>query len=149
MRKKKQNIIFEKLEITGAGAKGKSIAKAPDGKVIFINNAVPGDVADIRTTKKKRSFYEGTAIHFHEYSTRRVEPVCQHFGTCGGCKWQFMGYEHQLQFKQQEVENNLRRIGKVELPPITPILGSADIYFYRNKMEFSFSDRRGLTLYEI
>ncbi len=149
MRKKKQNLIFEKLEITGAGAKGKSIAKAPDGKVIFINNAVPGDVADIKTTKKKRSFYEGTAVNFHEYSSRRVEPVCQHFGTCGGCKWQFMGYEHQLYFKQQEVENNLRRIGKVELPPVTPILGSEDIYFYRNKMEFSFSDSRWLTLEEI
>ena len=149
MRKKKENKIFEKLEITGAGAKGKSIAKAPDGKVIFINNAVPGDIADIKTTKKKRSFYEGTAINFHEYSSRRVEPVCQHFGTCGGCKWQNMGYEHQLFFKQQEVENNLRRIGKVELPPITPILGSEDIYFYRNKMEFSFSDSRWLTLDEI
>lgn len=149
MRKKKQNLVFEKLEITGAGAKGKSIAKAPDGKVIFINNAVPGDIADIKTTKKKRSFYEGTAINIHEYSSRRVEPVCQHFGTCGGCKWQFMGYEHQLYFKQQEVENNLRRIGKIELPPIIPILGSEDIYFYRNKMEFSFSDSRWLTLDEI
>ncbi|CAN5284396.1 23S rRNA (uracil(1939)-C(5))-methyltransferase RlmD [soil metagenome] len=149
MRKKKENIVFEKLEITGAGAKGKSIAKAPDGKVIFINNAVPGDIADIKTTKKKRSFYEGTAIHFHDYSHKRVEPVCQHFGTCGGCKWQFMGYEHQLFYKQQEVENNLRRIGKVQLPEITPILGSEDIYFYRNKMEFSFSDSRWLTLEEI
>src|SRR5690606_39317265 len=149
MRKKKENLIFEKLEVTGAGAKGKSIAKAPDGKVIFINNAVPGDIIDIKTTKKKRSFYEGTAISFHKYSSRRVEPVCQHFGTCGGCKWQFMGYEHQLFFKQQEVENNLRRIGKVELPPIIPILGSEDIYFYRNKMEFSFSDSRWLTLDEI
>lgn len=149
MRKKKENIVFEKLEITGAGAKGKSIAKAPDGKVIFINNAVPGDIADIKTTKKKRSFYEGTAIHFHDYSHKRVEPVCQHFGTCGGCKWQFMGYEHQLFYKQQEVENNLRRIGKVQLPEMTPILGSEDIYFYRNKMEFSFSDSRWLTLEEI
>ena len=149
MRKKKENLLFEKLEITGAGAKGKSIAKATDGKVIFINNAVPGDVVDIKTTKKKRSFYEGTAVSFHKYSSRRVEPVCQHFGTCGGCKWQFMGYEHQLFFKQQEVENNLRRIGKVELPPIIPILGSEDIYFYRNKMEFSFSDSRWLTHDEI
>ena len=149
MRRKNQNIIFEKLEVTGAGAKGKSIAKAPDGKVIFINNAVPGDIADIRTTKKKKAFYEGTAVAIHEYSSKRVEPVCQHFGTCGGCKWQFMGYEHQLFYKQQEVENNLRRIGKIELPPITPILGSDDIYFYRNKMEFSFSDSRWLTLEEI
>ncbi|QED36742.1 23S rRNA (uracil(1939)-C(5))-methyltransferase RlmD [Antarcticibacterium arcticum] len=149
MRRKKQNILFENLEVTGAGAKGKSIAKAPDGKVIFINNAVPGDIADIRTTKKKRSFHEGTAVTIHEYSSKRVEPVCQHFGTCGGCKWQNMGYEHQLFYKQQEVENNLRRIGKIELPPVTPILGSEDIYFYRNKMEFSFSDSRWLTLEEI
>ncbi|MBK5194126.1 MAG: TRAM domain-containing protein, partial [Flavobacteriaceae bacterium] len=149
MRKKKENLIFERLEILGAGAKGKSIAKAPNGKVIFIGNAVPGDIADIQTNKMKKSFYEGTAVKFHEYSNKRVEPVCEHFGTCGGCKWQFMGYEHQLFYKQEEVENNLKRIGKIELPPITPILGSPDIYFYRNKMEFSFSDRRWLTLDEI
>ncbi|MFO7719316.1 MAG: 23S rRNA (uracil(1939)-C(5))-methyltransferase RlmD [Gillisia sp.] len=149
MGRKKQNIIFEKLEITDAGAKGKSIAKAPDGKVVFINNAVPGDIADIQTTKKKRSFYEGTAIEFHKLSEKRVEPVCQHFGTCGGCKWQFMGYEHQLFYKQQEIENNLKRLGKIEIPEVTPILGSKDIYFYRNKMEFSFSDSRWLTLDEI
>lgn len=149
MRRKKQNKIFEKLEVTDAGAKGKSIARAPDGKVIFINNAVPGDIADIQTTKKKRSFYEGTAVDFHKLSDKRVEPVCRHFGTCGGCKWQFMGYEHQLFYKQQEVENNLRRLGKIELPEMTPILGSKDIYFYRNKMEFSFSDSRWLTLAEI
>lgn len=149
MARKNKNKLFQELEITGAGAKGKSIAKAPDGKVIFINNAVPGDIADIQTTKKKKSFYEGTAVNIHKYSSRRVEPVCQHFGTCGGCKWQHMGYEHQLFFKQEEVENNLKRIGKVDLPPITPILGSEDIYFYRNKMEFSFSDSRWLTLEEI
>lgn len=149
MGRKRQNIIFEKLEITDAGAKGKSIAKAPDGKVVFINNAVPGDIADIQTTKKKRAFYEGTAIEFHKLSDKRVEPVCQHFGTCGGCKWQFMGYEHQLFYKQQEIENNLKRLGKIELPAVTPILGSKDIYFYRNKMEFSFSDSRWLTLDEI
>lgn len=149
MARKNKHRLFEQLEITGAGAKGKSIAKAPDGKVIFINNAVPGDIADIQTTKKKKSFYEGTAVNIHKYSERRVEPVCQHFGTCGGCKWQHMGYEHQLFFKQQEVENNLRRLGKIELPPVTPILGSEDIYFYRNKMEFSFSDSRWLTLEEI
>ncbi len=149
MARKNKNKLFERLEITGAGAKGKSIAKAPDGKVVFVNNTVPGDIADIQTTKKKRSFYEGTAVNFHEFSKKRVEPVCQHFGTCGGCKWQNMGYEHQLFYKQEEVENNLRRIGKVELPEITPILGSRDIYFYRNKMEFSFSDSRWLTLEEI
>ena len=149
MGRKKRNQVFEQLEILDAGAKGKSIAKAPDGKVIFINNAVPGDVADIQTTRKKKSFYEGTATEFHKLSDKRVEPVCQHFGTCGGCKWQFMGYEHQLFYKQQEVENNLKRLGKIELPEMTPILGSKDIYFYRNKMEFSFSDSRWLTLDEI
>ncbi|WP_034895095.1 23S rRNA (uracil(1939)-C(5))-methyltransferase RlmD [Gillisia sp. Hel_I_29] len=149
MGRKKRNQVFEQLEILDAGAKGKSIAKAPDGKVIFINNAVPGDVADIQTTRKKKAFYEGTAIEFHKLSDKRVEPVCQHFGTCGGCKWQFMGYEHQLFYKQQEVENNLKRLGKIELPEMTPILGSKDIYFYRNKMEFSFSDSRWITLDEI
>ncbi|MCM4161882.1 23S rRNA (uracil(1939)-C(5))-methyltransferase RlmD [Antarcticibacterium flavum] len=149
MGRKNKNKLFEELEITGAGAKGKAIAKAPDGKVIFITNAVPGDVADVQTTKKKKSFYEGTAVKIHKYSERRAEPVCQHFGNCGGCKWQFMGYEHQLFFKQEEVMNNLRRIGKIDLPEVTPILGSEDIYFYRNKMEFSFSDSRWLTLEEI
>ena len=149
MGRKKRNLVFEELEILDAGAKGKSIAKAPDGKVVFINNAVPGDVADIRTTKMKKSFYEGTATKFHKLSEKRVEPVCQHFGTCGGCKWQHMGYEHQLFYKQQEITNNLQRLGKIELPEIDPILGSEDIYFYRNKMEFSFSDSRWLTLDEI
>lgn len=149
MGRKKRNLVFEELEILDAGAKGKSIAKAPDGKVVFINNAVPGDVADIRTTKMKKSFYEGTATKFHKLSEKRVEPVCQHFGTCGGCKWQHMGYEHQLFYKQQEITNNLQRLGKIELPEIDPILGSKDIYFYRNKMEFSFSDSRWLTLDEI
>ncbi len=136
MGRKKKNLIFEELEIIDAGAKGKSIAKAPDGKVVFIGNAVPGDVADIRTTKMKKSFYEGTATKFHKLSDKRVEPVCQHFGTCGGCKWQHMGYEHQLFYKQQEITNNLQRLGKIELPEIDPILGSEEIYFYRNKWSF-------------
>ncbi|MDT0646559.1 23S rRNA (uracil(1939)-C(5))-methyltransferase RlmD [Zunongwangia sp. F260] len=149
MGRKKKNKLFEAVEVIDAGAKGKSIGKAPDGKVVFINNAVPGDVADIQTIKKRKSYYQGTAVNFHEYSSKRVEPVCQHFGTCGGCKWQFMDYKYQLEYKQQEIENNLRRIGKVELPETTPILGSKEIYFYRNKMEFSFSDSRWLTMEEI
>ena len=148
-RQKKTKQLFEAVEITGAGSKGKSIAKAPDGKVIFVKNAVPGDVADIQTYKKRRAFYEGEAVNIVSYSDKRVEPECQHFGTCGGCKWQNMGYEHQLAFKENEVINNLKRIGKVELPEITPILGSEDIYFYRNKMEFSFSNNRWMTLDEI
>lgn len=148
-RKKNKRQIFENIAITDAGAKGKSIGKAPDGKVIFISNAVPGDVADIQTTKKRTAYYEGDAIKIHSFSERRTEPKCLHFGVCGGCKWQNMSYESQLFFKEKEVENNLRRIGKVELPEITPILGSEKQYFYRNKMEFSFSDSRWLTLEEI
>ena len=146
-RNKKQ--IFENVLVVDAGAKGKSVAKSPDGAVIFLQNVVPGDVVDVETFKKRKSFYEGKAIKFHEYSDKRTAPKCQHFGVCGGCKWQDMGYEHQLYFKQKEVENNLVRIGHLELPPITPILGSAKDYFYRNKMEFSFSDSRWLTLDEI
>ena len=149
MGRRNKNKLFEAVEVVDAGAKGKSIAKSPDGRVIFVNNAVPGDVIDVQTTKKRKSYFEGTAVNFHSYSDKRVEPVCQHFGTCGGCKWQFMDYKYQLEYKQQEVTNNLKRLGKIELPEITPILGSKDIYFYRNKMEFSFSDSRWLTLDEI
>lgn len=148
-RKKNKRQIFENIAVIDAGAKGKSIAKAPDGKVIFISNAVPGDIADIQTTKKRSAYYEGEAIAFHSLSDRRAEPRCIHFGVCGGCKWQNMNYNDQLFFKQKEVENNLIRIGKVELPEITPISGSEKQYFYRNKMEFSFSDSRWLTLEEI
>ncbi|RFN58039.1 23S rRNA (uracil(1939)-C(5))-methyltransferase RlmD [Marixanthomonas ophiurae] len=149
MARRNKRKVFEDLEVIDAGAKGKAVAKAPDGRVIFINNAIPGDVATIETYKKRKSYYEGNAIAFSTYSDKRVEPVCQHFDTCGGCKWQNMGYEHQLYFKQKEVVNNLQRLGKVELPEVTPILGSKDIYFYRNKMEFSFSDSKWLTQEQI
>ena len=149
-RKKSQNrIVLEHLEVIDAGAKGKAIAKAADGRVVFINNAVPGDIVSVQTTKKRKAYFEGTAIEIHKASDKRVDPVCEHFGTCGGCKWQHMGYEHQLFFKQKEIENNLSRIGKVALPDITPILGSKEQYFYRNKMEFSFSDSKWLTLEQI
>lgn len=149
MARRNNRVIFKDLEVVDAGAKGKAIAKAPDGRVVFINNAVPGDVATVQTTKKRKAYFEGEAIAFSTYSDKRVEPVCPHFGTCGGCKWQHLGYEHQLYYKQKEIENNLKRIGKVALPPIQPILGSAEQYFYRNKMEFSFSDNKWLTLQQI
>lgn len=149
MRKRNKRVVFENIEVIDAGAKGKTIGKAPDGRVIFLNNAVPGDVVDVQTTKKRKAYFEGTAINFHSLSNKRTEPKCEHFGTCGGCKWQHMEYEHQLFFKQQEVQNNLRRIGHLELPEIIPILGSKEQYFYRNKMEFSFSDSRWLSLEEI
>ncbi len=148
-RRKARKQVFENVEVVDAGAKGKTIAKAPDGRVIFLSNAVPGDIIDVQTFKKRKSYYEGHATTFHKLSDKRTSPKCEHFGTCGGCKWQDMAYEHQLFYKQKEVINNLTRIGHVELPEVTPILGSAHQYFYRNKMEFSFSDSRWLTLEEI
>lgn len=148
-RRKTNRIVLEDLEVIDAGAKGKAVAKAADGRVVFITNAVPGDVVTVQTTKKRKAFYEGTAISVSKFSDKRVEPVCQHFGTCGGCKWQNMDYKHQLFYKQKEVVNNLTRIGHLELPEVSPILGSAEAYFYRNKMEFSFSNNKWLTLDQI
>lgn len=149
MRKRREKKEFQALEILDAGAKGVCVAKAPDGKVVFVPNVVPGDVVDVQTTKKRKAYYEGRATHIHSYSPYRTEPVCEHFGYCGGCKWQNMEYEHQLKYKHQEVYNHLKRIGKIELPDFDPIFGSEKRYFYRNKMEFSFSNARWLTPEEI
>lgn len=149
MARRKKQLIFENIEVIDAGARGKTVAKAPDGRVIFLTNTVPGDVVDIRTGKKRKAYFEGTAIKFHKYSDKRTEPVCEHFEHCGGCKWQNMDYKFQLAYKENEVKNNLIRIGHLELPEITPILGCEKTYFYRNKMEFSFSNSRWLTLEEI
>ena len=148
-RRRNKNKVFSKLEVIDAGAKGKTIAKAPDGKVVFLPNAVPGDIVDVQTFKQRSGYYEGKATVFHKLSDQRTQAACEHFGTCGGCKWQHMDYSHQLFYKEKEVVNNLKRIGHLELPDITPILGSKDHYFYRNKMEFSFSDSRWLTQEEI
>ena len=149
MSRKNRKKVFTQVEVVDAGAKGKSVAKAPDGKVIFLTNAVPGDVVDVQTYKKRKAYYEGKAIKFYQFSDKRTTPQCEHFGTCGGCKWQHMDYKHQLEYKQKEVINNLERLGHITLPEITPILGSEKQYFYRNKMEFSFSDSRWLTQEEI
>ncbi|HRN98427.1 MAG TPA: 23S rRNA (uracil-5-)-methyltransferase RumA, partial [Flavobacterium sp.] len=150
MRKKNTNkAIFTNIPVVDAGAKGVCVAKAPDGKIIFVPNVVPGDVIDVQTFKKRKAYYEGKAIKFHEYSKDRVAPVCIHFGVCGGCKWQNMAYDKQLYYKANEVFNHLKRIGKVDLPEFEPILGSEKQFFYRNKMEFSFSDSRWLTDDEI
>lgn len=148
-RKKTTRVILEGLEVFDAGAKGKAVAKAADGRVVFIDNAVPGDVVTVQTTKKRKAYYEGTAISVSKESSKRVTPTCEHFGTCGGCKWQNMGYVHQLYFKQNEITNNLKRLGKIELPETSPIVASKKEYFYRNKMEFSFSDNKWLTLDQI
>ena len=148
-RKEKTRVIFENIEVIDAGARGKTVAKAPDGRVIFLTNTVPGDVVDIQTGRKRKAYYEGTAIKFHTFSDKRTEPVCEHFEHCGGCKWQHMKYEDQLFYKEKEVTQNLVRIGHLELPEVTPILGCNKTYFYRNKMEFSFSSNRWLTYEEI
>jgi len=149
MSRKKKFHLFENIEVIDTAAKGKSVAKSPDGRVVFLSNAVPGDIVDIRTGRKRKSFFEGKAVKFHHLSDKRVEPVCEHFGVCGGCKWQFMNYSDQLFYKQKEVTNNLIRIGHLDLPEVTPIAGSKKTYFYRNKMEFSFSDSRWLTEEEL
>jgi 23S rRNA (uracil1939-C5)-methyltransferase len=148
-RKNTDKIVFDTVKVLDAGAKGVSVGKAPDGKVIFITNVVPGDVVDVQTFKKRKAYYEGKAINFHEYSEHRTEPICEHFGVCGGCKWQNMKYEQQLFYKNNEVYNNLKRIGKIEMPDFEPILGSQKQFFYRNKMEFGFSNARWMTEAEI
>jgi 23S rRNA (uracil1939-C5)-methyltransferase len=148
-KKNTDKIVFDHIKVLDAGAKGVSVAKAPDGKVIFIPNVVPGDVVDVQTFKKRKAYYEGKAVKFHEFSEHRIDPICEHFGVCGGCKWQNMQYSQQLYYKQNEVFNHLQRIGKIELPEFEPILGSEKQFFYRNKMEFSFSNSRWLTEKEI
>ena len=149
MARKRNRIVFEGLEVIDAGAKGKAVAKAPDGRVVFIDNAVPGDIATVQTTKKRSAYYHGTAISFDKLSDKRVEPACAYFGTCGGCKWQNMGYPFQLEYKQREVTQNLKRLGGIEPKEIIPIKGCDTPYFYRNKMEFSFSNNKWLTQEQI
>src|SRR5450432_917225 len=148
VKRKKKNIILEKLLVEDYAAEGKSLARL-DGKVIFIENVVPGDVVDVRLLKNKKDWAEGFVINFHEYAAQRVVPFCSHFGICGGCQWQMLPYEKQLQYKQQQVEDNLQRIGKVPLPAIAPILGADETKFYRNKMEYTFSNRRFLLKEEL
>ena len=145
---KRKKIILKNLSITDYASEGKSLGRV-EGKVIFVEGAVPGDVADIFITKNKKDWAEGKAINFTEYSKERTEPFCIHFGICGGCKWQMLPYEKQLQYKQQEAEQVLKRIGKTELPDVLPIIGSDNIIYYRNKLEFTFSNRRYLTNEEI
>jgi 23S rRNA (uracil1939-C5)-methyltransferase len=129
MRQKKQMIVRQ-AEITDYAAEGKALTKV-DGKVIFVKGAVPGDVVDIQLLKSKKDWAEGQVLHFHQRSTRRIDPFCKHFGVCGGCSWQMIPYEEQLAFKQQQVEDHLTRIGKVELPPMNPILGCRETRFYQ------------------
>lgn len=149
MGRRQKRKIFQELEIIDTAAKGKTLAKTEEGIPIFLNEGVPGDVVDIETYKKRKGFFEGRITHYHKKSTFRTSPSCSHFGVCGGCKWQHMTYESQLQFKGNEVAQNLRRIGKIEPQKTFEIRGCSTPYFYRNKMEFSFSANRWLTAEEI
>ena len=147
-RKKKPLPLLENITITGVAAEGKAIAKV-DNLVVFVPYAVPGDVVDLQVRRKKHSYAEAEVVKFHHYSEQRATPFCQHFGVCGGCKWQCLPYEEQLRYKQQQVVDNLTRIGKIELPEVSPILGSRHTQCYRNKLEFGFSNKKWLTFEEV
>jgi len=147
-KNKKPLPILENIIITDIAAEGKAIAKVND-IVVFVPFVVPGDVVDLQVTRKKSHFMEARPIHFHSYSENRIEAVCQHFGICGGCKWQILPYSEQIRYKQKQVVDNLTRIGKIELPEVLPIIGSSKTEFYRNKLEFTFSNKRWRTYEEI
>jgi 23S rRNA (uracil1939-C5)-methyltransferase len=136
--------IVEGIRIIDAGAEGKAVGKIED-KVVFVPFVVPGDLIDAEVFKNKKSYYEGTAVRIHEYSDKRTEARCEHFGICGGCRWQNLKYSEQLYFKQKQVQDNIDRIGKFEHPPLLPIIPSEKEFFYRNKLEFSFSNKKWLT----
>ncbi len=144
-KKKKEALFFNEVEVTGVAAEGKAIARMND-KVLFIPFAAPGDVVDVRITKRKRNFMEGSIQHVHKWSDERVTPFCEHFGTCGGCKWQHLSYERQLHHKQQQVTDHLARIGKIDLDKVEvlPITAAEETTFYRNKLEFTFSNKKWL-----
>lgn len=148
MRKKKELPLFENVKVEAVAAEGKAIARIDD-QVVFVPFVAPGDVVDLKVKKKKHSYMEAVAVNYHQMSELRVQPVCRHFGICGGCKWQHLIYQEQIKAKQQQVVDALTRIGKIQLPEISPILGSEKIYEYRNKLEFGFSDKRWLTDEEI
>ncbi len=148
MARKKAPLILEQVEVLSMAAEGKCVAK-PDGKVVFIKDTAPGDIVDVRINKKKKSFLEGYPVKFHKEANVRVEPFCNHFNICGGCKWQHINYKEQLKYKQQQVVDALERIGKVDCSNISPIIGSSETTYYRNKLEFTFSNSRWFTTEEI
>jgi 23S rRNA (uracil1939-C5)-methyltransferase len=147
-RKKKELPLLEKVMITDVAAEGKAVAKVND-LVIFVPYVVPGDVVDLQVKRKKNHYAEAVAVKLHEKSPMRAEPFCEHYGVCGGCKWQCLAYADQIRYKQKQVYDNLTRIGKIELPEISPIIGSEKTMYYRNKLEFTFSNKRWLTEEEV
>ncbi|HUX96775.1 MAG TPA: 23S rRNA (uracil(1939)-C(5))-methyltransferase RlmD [Bacteroidales bacterium] len=148
MSRKKSNILLERVRITDIGAEGNAIARV-DNMVVFVPMLIPGDVVDIRVVRKRKKYLEGRVVKFHEYSSDRINPRCIHFGTCGGCRWQHLPYQLQLKFKEKQVRDSLIRIGKADIPEMSQIRGSEEEYFYRNKLEYTFSNRRWLTDDEI
>lgn len=148
MGRRNRKPIFEEVEVLDTAAEGKSLAKVNE-KVLFIAGTVPGDIVDVQVFRKRKKFMEGRVLRFHKYSEQRVEPFCKHFGTCGGCKWQFIPYEAQLANKHRTVVDALTRMAKVELPEIKPILAAPSDRFYRNKMEYTFSNKEWLTQEQI
>ncbi|MCK4747587.1 MAG: 23S rRNA (uracil(1939)-C(5))-methyltransferase RlmD [Bacteroidales bacterium] len=148
MGRRKKLPLLENVEISDIGAKGKAIARV-DNFVTFISNGLPGDVVDLQVTRRKKSYQEGRVVKFHRYSEKRSDAFCKHFGTCGGCRWQDLKYAEQLHYKQKEVAETLERVGQLELPPIHPIMASEKETHYRNKLEYTFSNRRWLTNEEI
>lgn len=148
MRRKKRNIVLEKVLVEDYAAEGRSLARI-DGKVIFIERVVPGDIVDVKLFKNKRDWAEGWPLQIHSYSKDRVEPFCSHFGICGGCQWQMLPYEKQLIYKQQQVKDNLQRIGKIPLPELLPVIGAEENKYYRNKLEYTFSNRKYLLQHEL
>lgn len=148
MSRKMKNKVIPNLLIERIAAEGKCVAHH-EGKVVFVQNVAPGDVVDVRINRGKSSFMEGEAIRFHEYSKDRIEPFCSHFGTCGGCKWQHINYDLQKTYKRQQVVDQFTRIAKVDIPEVMPILGSEKTQYYRNKLDFTFSNNRWLTREEI
>ncbi|WP_395783527.1 23S rRNA (uracil(1939)-C(5))-methyltransferase RlmD [Aquirufa sp.] len=148
-KEKKVPVVLEQIAILDFAAEAKCIAKVND-EVIFVQGPVaPGDIADLRILKSKKSFKQAQAIHIQPLSEHRTEVACAHFGICGGCKWQHVSYASQIAFKERQVRDNLTRIAKVKLPEFQPILGSSEEYYYRNKLEFTFSSARWLTEDEI
>lgn len=147
-RKKKELPLLENVVITDVAAEGKAIVRVDD-MVVFTQYAVPGDVVDLQITRKKNRYMEGSVVTLKKPSEKRIEAPCRHYGVCGGCKWQILPYDEQIKYKQQQVVDALTRIGKVQLPEVSPILGSKKIYGYRNKLEFTFSNKRWRTWDEI
>lgn len=143
MRKRFKSYILEDIEIIDAGSEGKAVAKV-DGQALFVPYGVPGDIVDVQITNKKKGYMEGKIVSINQPSPHRIEPTCSHFGVCGGCKWQILDYPQQLIFKQKQVLDNFKHLGKFEFPEINPIIGSEKQYYYRNKLEYTFTNLRWL-----